>query len=47
MQHLKPVPMMNYRDEIDKFHGQPWRRKPISLAQATGHPVKDWEEEKD
>ena len=47
MQHLKPVPVMNYRDEIDKFHGQPCRRKPTSLAQATGHPVKDWEEEKD
>jgi gluconate 2-dehydrogenase gamma chain len=41
-----PGPVMSYRDEIDKFHGQPWRRKPISLAQAVGHPVKGWEEEK-
>jgi hypothetical protein len=29
-------PVMSHRDEIDKFHGQPWRRKPISLAQAVG-----------
>ena len=42
-----PGPLMNYRDEIDKSHGVPWRRKPVSLAQAVGHPVKGWEEEKD
>ncbi len=42
-----PGPLMNYRDEIDKFHGVPWRRKPVSLAQVTGRPVKGWEEEKD
>jgi len=29
---------MSYRDEIDKNHGQPWRRKPVSLAQVIGHP---------
>jgi gluconate 2-dehydrogenase gamma chain len=42
-----PGPLMSYRDEIDKNHGLPWRRKPISLAQAVGHPVTGWEEEKD
>ena len=30
-----PGPLMNYRDEIDKNHGQPWRRKPMSLAQSS------------
>ena len=42
-----PGPLMNYRDEIDKFHGVPWRRKPVSLSQVVGRPVKGWEEEKD
>jgi gluconate 2-dehydrogenase gamma chain len=42
-----PGPLMNYRDEIDKNHGQPWRRKPMSLSQIVGHPVKGWEDEKD
>jgi gluconate 2-dehydrogenase gamma chain len=41
-----PGPLMNYRDEIDKAHGQPWRRKPVSLAQVVGRPVTGWEEEK-
>jgi len=41
-----PGPLMNYRDEIDKAHGQPWRRKPVSLAQVVGRPVAGWEEEK-
>ena len=41
-----PGPLMNYRDEIDKFHGQPWRRKPVSLAQVAGRPVTGWEDEK-
>jgi gluconate 2-dehydrogenase gamma chain len=41
-----PGPLMNYRDEIDKFHGKPWRRKPVSLSQVVGHPVTGWEEEK-
>jgi gluconate 2-dehydrogenase gamma chain len=40
-----PGPLMNYREEIDKLHGQPFRRKPVSLAQVVGHPVKGWEEE--
>jgi hypothetical protein len=37
-----PGPLMSYRDEIDRFHGVPWRRKPVSLVQVTG-----WEEEND
>src|SRR5271169_4606004 len=41
-----PGPLMNYRDEIDKNYGQPWRRKPMSLEQVIGRPVKGWEEEK-
>jgi gluconate 2-dehydrogenase gamma chain len=41
-----PGPLMSYRDEIDKTHGQPWVRKPVSLAQVVGHPVQGWEEEK-
>ena len=27
-----PGPVMNYRMEIDKSHGEAWRRKPVSLA---------------
>jgi gluconate 2-dehydrogenase gamma chain len=42
-----PGPVMSYREEIDKFHGLPFKRKPISLAQAAGRPVRGWEEEKD
>ena len=40
-----PGPLMSYRDEIDKNHGLPWRRKPKSLQQVVGRPVKGWEEE--
>jgi gluconate 2-dehydrogenase gamma chain len=42
-----PGPVMSYRDEIDKIHGLPYKRKPISLAQSSGRPVKGWEDEKD
>jgi gluconate 2-dehydrogenase gamma chain len=42
-----PGPRMNFRDEIDKNYGQPWRAKPMSLEQIVGHPVKGWEEEPD
>src|SRR6185436_13777486 len=24
-----PGPLMSYREEIDKNHGKPWRRKPV------------------
>ncbi len=41
-----PGPVMSYRDEIDKNYGRPWRRKPVSLEEVVGHPVKGWEEEK-
>ena len=40
-----PGPLMSYRGEIDKNHGLPWRRKPVSLSQVLGRPVKGWEEE--
>jgi gluconate 2-dehydrogenase gamma chain len=42
-----PGPLMSFREQIDKVHGQPWTRKPVSLAQVTGRPVKGWEDEKD
>jgi len=41
-----PGPQMNYRDEIDKHFGQPWRTKPPSLEQIMGRPGKPWEDEK-
>jgi gluconate 2-dehydrogenase gamma chain len=41
-----PGPIMTYRAEIDKNYGQALRRKPVSLEQVIGHPVKGWEEEK-
>jgi gluconate 2-dehydrogenase gamma chain len=42
-----PGPRMSYREEIDKYHGMPYRPKPVSLQQVVGHPVHGWEEEKD
>ena len=30
---------MNYRDEIDKNHGQPWRRKPMSVDAILSSPI--------
>jgi gluconate 2-dehydrogenase gamma chain len=42
-----PGPLMSYRNEIEKSHGEAWRKKPVSLAQVVGHPVKGWEDEKD
>lgn len=41
-----PGPLMSYRDEINKYDGQPWRRKPMTLEQILGRPVKGWEEER-
>ena len=40
-----PGPRMSYRDKIDKFHGLPYRPKPVSLEQVAGHPVRGWEDE--
>ena len=40
-----PGPLMSFREEIDKNHGQAWRRRPVSLAQVVGRPVRGWEEE--
>lgn len=42
-----PGPVMSYRNEIDKFYGQAYRRTPMSLEQIVGHAVKGWEEERD
>jgi gluconate 2-dehydrogenase gamma chain len=42
-----PGPLMNYRNEIEKAHGEAFRRKPVSLAQIVGRPVSGWEDEKD
>jgi gluconate 2-dehydrogenase gamma chain len=41
-----PGPLMSYREEIDKLHGEAWVRKPVSLAQVVGRPVAGWEDEK-
>ncbi len=40
-----PGPLMSFRDDLEKFRGVPFRRKPVSLAQVVGHPVKGWEDE--
>jgi gluconate 2-dehydrogenase gamma chain len=42
-----PGPVMSYRDAIDKYHGMPYRPKPVSLSQVVGRPVKGMEEEPD
>ena len=42
-----PGPIMNYRAEIDKSHGEAWRRKPVSLAEIVGYSVAGWEQEKE
>jgi gluconate 2-dehydrogenase gamma chain len=42
-----PGPRMSYREEIRQNSGEPWRPKPISLADAVGHPVAGMEDEKD
>lgn len=40
-----PGPVMSYRDDIEKYRGTPYRKKPVSLSQVVGRPVKGWEEE--
>jgi gluconate 2-dehydrogenase gamma chain len=42
-----PGPRMSWREDIDKYHGTPYRPKPVSLQQVVGHPVKGMEDEKD
>ncbi len=42
-----PGPQMSYRNEIDKYFGQPWRPKPRSLQQIMGRSGQPWEDEKD
>jgi gluconate 2-dehydrogenase gamma chain len=39
-----PGPLMSFRDRIGS--SEPIRRKPVSLTQVVGHPVKGWEEER-
>jgi gluconate 2-dehydrogenase gamma chain len=41
-----PGPQMSYRNEIDKYFGQPFRPKPASLEQIMGRPGSPWEGEK-
>jgi gluconate 2-dehydrogenase gamma chain len=38
-----PGPLMSFRDHIQ--NPEPFRRKPVSLSQIVGRPVKGWEEE--
>lgn len=40
-----PGPVMSYRDEIEQYHGKPYRREPKSLEQMIGHDVVGWEDE--
>jgi gluconate 2-dehydrogenase gamma chain len=40
-----PGPVMSYRDEIEQYHGKPFRREPRSLEQMVGHDVVGWEDE--
>ncbi len=42
-----PGPQMNYRNEIDKHYGVPYRPKPASLEQIAGRKPVGWEDEKD
>jgi gluconate 2-dehydrogenase gamma chain len=40
-----PGPVMNYRAEIDKHYGVPYRPKPSSLEQIAGRKPVGWEDE--
>jgi gluconate 2-dehydrogenase gamma chain len=40
-----PGPVMSYRDEIEQYHGKPYRREPKSLEQIIGRDVVGWEDE--
>ena len=42
-----PGPQMSYLANIDKSYGKTLERKPLSLEQVVGHPVRGWEEERD
>lgn len=42
-----PGPQMNYRAEIDKHYGTPYRLKPASLEQIARRKPEAWEDEKD
>ena len=40
-----PGPRMSYLDEIDQYHGRPFRPKPASLSQILGHPARPIEDD--
>jgi gluconate 2-dehydrogenase gamma chain len=40
-----PGPTMSYREEIDRYYGETLKRKPVSLEDVVGHPVKGWEQD--
>jgi gluconate 2-dehydrogenase gamma chain len=40
-----PGPQMSYRAELGKYNGVPYRRKPQSLEEILGYPVRPWEDE--
>jgi gluconate 2-dehydrogenase gamma chain len=40
-----PGPLMSFRDDMENYYGRPYRRKPRSLSQLVGRPVKGWEDE--
>jgi gluconate 2-dehydrogenase gamma chain len=40
-----PGPVVSYRDEIEQYHGKPYRREPRSLEQMIGRDVVGWEDE--
>lgn len=41
-----PGPQMNYRADVDAHFGTPFRPKPASLEQVTGHKPVVWEDER-
>ena len=41
-----PGPRMSYSQEVDQYHGRPFRPKPASLWQIIGRPVRPSEDEK-
>ena len=40
-----PGPQMNFRPQLGKYNGVPYRTKPQSLAEILRHPLKPWEDE--
>ena len=40
-----PGPRMSYVEEVEQYHGRPFRPKPASLSQILGHPVRPSEDD--